>query len=422
MSRVVLRGRVFFLILVTLSVVERLSSIVLTLIGDTDNLSLSRSVLLPAVVILGFVWLWQGETWLRRMLAAWSLIHGGTNLLILGFVMYRLAAATPPGQAGFFLNMSAMLFGFPLLHASFHIFTGLALLLSRSIKSFCDHQQETAESPLAALTNCILGLVKTAQSGDEERQRFLGMIDTLNAEAGGGVPTTIERHVGNLKIHSGVLAFGDPQDVTSVEIPIIDTDEVSISARLWQYPSGDATVIGLTINIGNASHCDPPRKVGELGIDSGALVVADMADIDEHWTETGNDRVGVISTAPDDTLLRKLKKQFNLETVQINAVRAEVVGTVSETLEQEIENYLKSIPEYAQVSFMHFHVQTNNSFDRANYMDKPWDFMPVGKNAHPLMFVCGTGRGDGLYDVNCRYSGDAPRIVSINFIDDDDDG
>ncbi|MFC1597844.1 hypothetical protein ACFL5Q_07945 [Planctomycetota bacterium] len=259
------------------------------------------------------------------------------------------------------------------------------------------------------------------QSDDVERQRFFGTIDALNDEAAGGAPTTIERHLGNLKIRSGVLVFGDPQDLPSVEAPNIDTDEVSISAKLWQYPSGGATVIGLTINIGDGSQCEAPRKIGELGIDSAALVVADKADIDEYWTETGRDRIGVISTTRDDTLLRKLKRQFKLKTVQINPVRAEVVGPVSESLEQEIEDYLKSIPECAKFPFMHFHVQTNNSFDRANYMDKPWDFMPVGNDDRPLMFVCGTGRGDGLYDVHCRYSGDVPRIVSIAFIEDDGD-
>jgi len=260
------------------------------------------------------------------------------------------------------------------------------------------------------------------QSDDDERQRFFGMIDALNAEAKGGAPTTIGRQLGTLSIRSGVLAFGDPQYLPSLELPNIDTDEVSICVKLWQYPSGGATVIGLTIELGNGSQCDEPRKIGELGIDSAALVIADKSDIDEHWTETGKDRIGVISTAPDDTLLRKLKKRFKLKTVQINPVRAEIVEPVSGSLEKEIEDYLKSIPEYAQFPFMHFHVQTNNSFDRANYVDKPWDFMPVGNDDSPLMFVCGTGRGDGCYDVQCRYSGDVPRSASINFIEDEYDG
>lgn len=257
------------------------------------------------------------------------------------------------------------------------------------------------------------------ESDDDGRQHFFGMMDAFTADAKGGTPTTIERQLGTLNIRSGVLALGDPQYLPSLELPNIDTNAVAICGKLWQYPSGSVTVIGLTIELGNGSHDDEPRKIGELDIDSAALVIADKSDIDEHWTETGKDRIGVISTARDDTLLRKLKRRFILQTVQIHPARAEIVGPVSESLEKKIEDYLKSIPEYAQFPFMHFRVQTNNSFDRANYMDKPWDFMPVGNDDLPLMFVCGTGRGDGCYDVQCRYSGNVPRCVSITFVEDD---
>lgn len=260
------------------------------------------------------------------------------------------------------------------------------------------------------------------QFHDDKRQRFFGTIDTLNAVGTGGAPTTIERHLGKLAIRSGVLAFGDPQSLPSVEIPNIDTNEVSISGKLWQYPSGSAMVIGLTIHLGNGSQCDAPRKIGELGIDSAVLVIADKSDIVEHWTESGKERIGVISTARDDRLLRNLKKKFQLKTRQVNPVRAELVDPVSTNLEQDIENYLMSIPEYAQFPFMYFYVQTNNSFQRTISMNKPWDFMPVGNDELPRMFVCGTGRGDGLYNVLARYTGDVPRIVTITFLEDDGDG
>jgi len=63
------------------------------------------------------------------------------------------------------------------------------------------------------------------RSDDDERQRFFDMLDALNADGKGGAPTTIERQLGTLKIRCGVLAFGDPQDVPSLELPNIDTDE-----------------------------------------------------------------------------------------------------------------------------------------------------------------------------------------------------
>ena len=33
------------------------------------------------------------------------------------------------------------------------------------------------------------------------------------------------------------------------------------------------------------------------------------------------------------------------------------------------------------------------------------------------MFVCGTGRGDGCYDVQAQFDGDAPRVIIISFIE-----
>ncbi len=257
---------------------------------------------------------------------------------------------------------------------------------------------------------------------DDERRRFFELVDALNARASGGTPTTVERRLGTLRIHSGVLAIGDPQDMPSVEIPDIDAAEVSISARLWRYPSGSANVVGLAMSIGDDSQCDVSCKVGELAIDSAKVIVADRADIREYWTETGLDRIGVISTARDKTVLRELTRRFKLKTTQVNVVRAEVVGAVSKSLEQEIEDYLRSIPEYARYPFMQFYVQTNNSFDRANFMNKAWEFMPVGNAEFPVMFVCGTGRGDGRYDVRCRYCGNRPRVVTIDFIGDEGEG
>src|SRR5262249_12235172 len=188
-------------------------------------------------------------------------------------------------------------------------------------------------------------------------------------------------------------------------------------AYLWRSPSGAGTLTSLRRSFGERAGDATRRKVGEVGIDSAKLVVADKADIEEHWTETGKDRIGVISTAPNDTVLRLLTKRFKLKTVRVNPVRAEVVGPVSEELTAEIEAFLKADPKYADYPFMYFHLQTNNSFDRANYMKKDWQFMPVGNRPEPLMFVCGTGRGDGCYEVQGQFDGDVPRLLTVTFIE-----
>src|SRR5262249_49829197 len=188
-------------------------------------------------------------------------------------------------------------------------------------------------------------------------------------------------------------------------------------AYLWRSPSGAGTLTSLRRSFGERAGDATRRKVGEVGIDSAKLVVADKADIEEHWTEAGKDRIGVISTAPDDTVLRLLTKRFQLKAVRVNPVRAEVAGPASCQPPEEIEAFLKADPNYADYPFMYFHVQTNNSFDRANHMNRGWQFMPVGNGPEPLMFVCETGRGDGCYDVQGEFDGDVPKVLTMTFID-----
>jgi hypothetical protein len=260
------------------------------------------------------------------------------------------------------------------------------------------------------------------KSAGNDRQQFFAKIDTLNAEAGGGEPVVVSKTLGSLKLRSRILTLADPMyvQVPRLDVPNLVTDEVEFFALLRQYPSGTATVEELSVRLGEGEPGGCRRKIGEVAIDSAKLVVADKADIDEHWTEVGRDRIGVILTPRDDTVIRLLKRRFKLKTVQVHAIRHEVVGRVSEDLEAEIEAWLKSKPKYAEHPFMHFRVQTNNSFDRANFMEKPWDFIPIGNADAPLMFVCQTGRGDGVYDVECEFASNIPRVLTIRFIDEED--
>jgi hypothetical protein len=255
-----------------------------------------------------------------------------------------------------------------------------------------------------------------------ERQRFFGLLDMLNAEAGGGEPTAATRSLGRLKIPSGTLVLGDPFYLPGLEVPNIPAGEAEISVSVRRYPSGGEMVtrlrIGFGFGFGEGAGDLLRRKVGEVGIDTGKLVVADLADIDEHWAATGKDRIGVISAAPDDTVLRLLTKRFQLETVRVNIARAEVVGPVSEELAAEIEAFLKADPRYSTFTFMYFRIETNSSFDRASGARQAYAFLPIGNSPEPLMFVCETGRGDGRYEVHGEFEEDRPRVLGVTFIDD----
>lgn len=244
-------------------------------------------------------------------------------------------------------------------------------------------------------------------------------LDALNAESGGGEPITVDRFLGRLEVKSGSILLGDPQDVAGgVEIANISVDQIEISASLWKYPLGRESVIALRLELGKPTRDGVRRKVGEVGIDTATLVIVDKVDFKENWAEVGNDRIGFISTRRDDAVLQILTTEFRLKTTRDNQFTARIADPVSNELEEEIIAYLKTKPEYADYPFLHFCVHTNNTFDRTMEMKGAWEFMPVGNEPTPLMFVSGTGRGDGVYDVEVDFEGDIPRVVTINFLDE----
>lgn len=256
------------------------------------------------------------------------------------------------------------------------------------------------------------------RTGDDARRRMIDLVDALNAATSGGKPAATARLLGKLKLPSGTLVLGDPQSMPALEITGAG-GEAAISASLRRYPSGDESVMALTLRFGDATGEASRRKIGVLAIDSAKLVVADKDDFEKHWTCVGRDRIGKISTARGDTLVRMLTKRFKLRTVPENVLSARIVGPVSEQLENQITEFLQADPRYAQYPFLHFNVQTNNSFERVNDLTRSWAFIPVGNADTPLMFVCVTGHGDGSYEVQGEFVGDKLRLVSIVFIEDD---
>ncbi len=253
-----------------------------------------------------------------------------------------------------------------------------------------------------------------------ERQAFLDTIDALNAAAGGGEPTVIHEVLGELPVRSSTLLLEDPQYLPGLEVPGIQARRVTVSATFWRHPSGATTVAALTLQLGDATETGDVRRIGSIPIDSAKLVVVDQGDLHQHWTEVGKDRIGIISTARNDTVLRLLTKQFGVKTVRVDRLHAEVVGPVSTDLARAIDDFLKTKPEYGEYSFVHFRVQTNNSFDRVLHLPTAWGFLPVGNAPEPLMFVCDTGHGDGSYDVNVKFVDDIPQLISVTFLDEQD--
>jgi hypothetical protein len=314
------RGKRLFLVLAAVIVLDEVAGAGLTVSGGVAELNWFRSVAQPLGFAIAVACLWYGDNWLRWLVGAACVLSGASLIFLCTWMLIQFAGVTPPKATGLLMQLAGYPPAIVGLIGLFYLAAGLLFLFSPAMRAFFRYQREGGR-----------------ESGFE-------LLDALNAEAGGGAPIMTERFLGNLKLRSGTLVLGDPQYLPGLEIPNVAVPEVAIAARLWRYPSGAETVTALTLRLGDGGDVGTLRKIGEVGIDSGKLVVADKADIEEHWTETGEDRIGVISTARSDAVLHMLTERFNIKTVQVNPVRAEVVGPISEQLAKEIESYLKSDP------------------------------------------------------------------------------
>lgn len=256
---------------------------------------------------------------------------------------------------------------------------------------------------------------------EEELLRFIERIKALNESASGGPPVRCRELLGTLDVPSRTLALADPQYIGGPQlIPGIPTDQVEIWGALLKYPNGSSAIAGLEIRCGDEIRTPSIRKVGEACIDSAKVVIGDRQDIAQHWTKTGPDRIGVISTAPDRRIHDLICKTFGIQTQHVNSVTAHVVGPIAASLESEITAFLKSIERKYEFASSCFRVRTNNSFERVNYFDKSWGFMPVGNASTPEMFISRTGYGDGTYDINVVYNAETPQLITVWFVSDDE--
>ncbi|MDA1162689.1 MAG: hypothetical protein O3B13_06285 [Planctomycetota bacterium] len=254
-----------------------------------------------------------------------------------------------------------------------------------------------------------------------QREDLFEAVDRLNAAGHGGGPVEETVSVGTLSTPSKSLVLEDPQSMPNgLTVVGLATDNVTIDLDILRYPDGATRVQRLRISSGLNPNVEDLVVIGEIGIDSAKVCIADVDAAAEHWTEIGKDRIGIIKTMRGQKFHRQLKKRFKLKTVQVNGFQAEVVGPVSEKLESESAEYLSSIPEYSKYPFMYFRVQTNDSFDRVNFMSEEWAFIPIGNSPEPLMFACGTGRGDGIYEVRASVNNGLTHSLTVDFMSDDD--
>lgn len=252
------------------------------------------------------------------------------------------------------------------------------------------------------------------------RGELVAAIDTLNDLQGGGPGTPHYAEPGSLAIPSGRLCLRDPQGwapcVTDWARPV----DLGITLNVRVRPDGSVHIEELILRVkGESPAPDDWRELGQIGIDSAKVVVADEEAHNGHWTETGPDRIGHIRVLTGDRCLKLLQRKFRFKIAAGNRHSVRIAGPISTDLEKEVMAYLETIPEFADYPFLHFWVHTNNSFERVNNFDKAWGFLPVGNSSTPEMFVCTTGHGDGCYNVSGGYAGSQLVEVRVPFVVDE---
>lgn len=216
------------------------------------------------------------------------------------------------------------------------------------------------------------------------------------------------RLVGNLAVPSGSIVLGEIQWPPDLAVENIPTPAAKVFVETWHN-----RVATLILKFGPSKDASAKRVIGRIDIDSAKMLVADKDAVAAHWAYVGPDRIGVLSPEVEDAL----KRRFKLKMRRINPVRSEIVGPVSTMLEQEILAFVPTLhPRYEKYPVFAFYVQTNNTFERANFMEDDWAFLPVGNAPKPEMFVCTTGMGTGSFDVECEFENDVPQSVKVTFM------
>jgi len=147
-NMMVKRGRILFLILGSLIVINEGANIIFAFSGASENFRWFQSVLLPATMIW-IVWsLWQtGDKWERWILATCMLLKGLTTLAGISFLMYNLNTVPPSEGKDILLQITSSLSVVYATYACIHVAIGLTLFLSPSVRVFLetrsqDHDEE----------------------------------------------------------------------------------------------------------------------------------------------------------------------------------------------------------------------------------------------------------------------------------------
>ncbi len=206
-----------------------------------------------------------------------------------------------------------------------------------------------------------------------------------------------EECAGHLLVPSGVLALQDPATGSDVEL------QVGANATVkFTYLYSERDVAGLELVLLPRATCQEFRLLGQVGVDSAQILIADRHVVESYPEQTvflkaGKDQLPVI---------KKVINHFRLRTVKLAEECLEVLADDCQKLIDEISEFIRSKLRLNPEDYVHLE-EGDVRWERCCQVAWTGGLFSFGES---LAFLCNTG-GDGRFQVIGGYERD--RLVKI---------
>jgi hypothetical protein len=234
-----------------------------------------------------------------------------------------------------------------------------------------------------------------------------------------GTPTVQQTTIGELQVPSGVLLLADPMHhFDPVRIEAVSRGRFPGHAQFIHYPEGGQRIakVGLAFRGGTP---ESRQVLGSVGVDTATVFAVDAGVYEQFWQEVGPERIGRTRTPTDHrAVARLIEQEFGLKSRQVDFLASEFEEPISEELEERILAYLQTFPEYAEFTWVYFHVQTMNTFERIleAMRDRFWTEVVLDVVGGASLLAFSSGFGDGTYPVEGLYRSGELVGVEVEFI------
>jgi hypothetical protein len=231
-------------------------------------------------------------------------------------------------------------------------------------------------------------------------------------------PTFSQTVMGELEVASGAILIGDPMHFYDpIRVEDVPPGRFPVWAMIVRYPEGGERIARVGIRFRPGAP-DARRPLGTIGVDSATVIVVDADVHARHWKEVGPERVGQIPLPGEDKVARLIGERFGLEWRKRDVFTTVFQEPISEELEKQILDYLRTFPEYAEYPFMYFRVETMNTFERIQeaMRNRSWSEVVLDEPSGQSLLAFASGFGDGSYPMEGQYRSGELAAVEAEFI------